>query len=160
MARASLAMAAGVIVGLGLTVAPATAQEDPAQEETAQEAPTAQTWSVQPADDEGADDRPSWDYELEPGETVEDVAQVNNFGTEPVTFRVYSHDAINAPDGGFTLQPSDVEPVDVGAWIGLDEEVTVEPGDGALVPFTLSVPEDAMHGEIGRAARKRRKEQA
>src|SRR5699024_81071 len=38
-------------------------------------------------------------------------------------------------------------PTDVGAWIGLDEEVTVEPGDGALVPFTLSVPEDAMPGD-------------
>lgn len=87
----------------------------PASVAVADASPTAQTWSVQPATDDGADGRASWDFELEPGESVDDIAQVNNFGDQPLTFRVYSHDAINAPEGAFTLQPADVAPA-AGCW--------------------------------------------
>lgn len=139
-----LRIVAGATVIFGLTIAPAAAQGNPPGED---DAAATQTWSVQPAGDEGADGRPNWHYELEPGETVDDVAQVNNFSAEVVTFRVYSHDAINTPEGGFTLQPADVEPTGIGAWIGLDEEITVEPGGSALVPFTLTVPDDATPGD-------------
>lgn len=106
-----------------------------------------QTWSVQPATEEGADGRAAWEYEVEPGEVVEDHAQVNNFGEQALMFRVYSHDAINAPGGAFTLQPADVEPAEVGAWIGLQTEVTIEPGASAVIPFTLTVPDDATPGD-------------
>lgn len=130
---------------VGVAVAAGAAVAAPAA--TAAEQPAAQTWSVQPADADGADDRARWDFDLEPGESVEDLALVNNFGDQPVTFRVYSHDAINAPDGAFTLQPADAAPVDVGAWVGLDEQVTIDPGASAVVPFTLTVPDDAAPGD-------------
>ncbi len=135
---------AAVIAGLALAVSPATAQDQAQQTDGAS---PALTWSVQPAGEEGADGRPHWEFEVEPGESVEDLAQLNNFSEEPVTFRVYSHDAINSPDGGFTLQPADVPATEVGAWVALDEQVTVEPGDSVNIPFTLSVPADATPGD-------------
>jgi hypothetical protein len=110
-------------------------------------AASAQTWSVQPATSDGADGRASWEFDLAPGESVDDFAQVNNFGDQPLTFRVYSQDATNTPGGAFTLQPADVEPVEVGAWIGLSEQVTVAPGEHAIVPFTITVPADATPGD-------------
>lgn len=134
-----------MIAGLALAVTPAGAAEDQAQQTA--EAESSLTWSVQPAGEDGADGRSEWDLEVEPGQTVEDAAQLNNFSDEEVTFRLYSHDAINSPDGGFTLQPADAEPVGVGAWVGLDEQVTVEPGESATVPFSLTVPQDATPGD-------------
>ena len=147
MARGALTTVAGVLDGLTLAITPATAAEDQAQQTAEPQSESSLTWSVQPAGEDGADGRPQWDFELEPGETVEDAAQLNNFSDEAVTFQVYSHDAINSPDGGFTLQPADAEPVDVGAWAALDEEVTVEPGESATVPFSLTVPQDATPGD-------------
>lgn len=144
MARGALSAAAAVIAGLALAIAPAAAQD---QAQQTDEADSSLTWSVQPAGEEGADGRPHWELEVEPGQAVEDAAQLNNYSDEEVTFRLYSHDAINSPDGGFTLQPADAEPVGVGAWVGLDEQVTVEPGESTTVPFSLTVPQDATPGD-------------
>ncbi len=145
MAREGIASLAAVIVCLALAIVPAATAE--AQDEEAPEPDSSLTWSVQPADEEGADGRAHWEFEVEPGETIEDIAQVNNFSSEEITFRVYSHDAVNTPEGGFTLQPAEVEPAGVGAWIGLDEEVTIEAGESAIVPFSLNVPQDATPGD-------------
>ncbi|HLS24945.1 MAG TPA: DUF916 domain-containing protein [Beutenbergiaceae bacterium] len=145
MAAVRFASFAAVIAGLGLAITPATTAEDQTGQSTEEE--QSLTWSVQPADEDGGDGRPHWEFELEPGQTVEDVAQVNNFSSEELTFRVYSHDAVNTADGGFTLQPADAEPVGVGAWVGLDEEVTIEAGESAAVPFSLTVPADATPGD-------------
>lgn len=144
MFRAMLTVAVAAIT-LSTGVAAATAGPPVAAGSTDQAAAT--TWSVQPADEDGADGRAAWEFELDPGESVDDFAQLNNFGDEPVTFHVYSHDAVNSPDGGFTLQPADAEPVEVGAWVALDEEVTVEPGDSVNLPFTLTVPDNATPGD-------------
>lgn len=145
MARGALSAAAAVIAGLALAITPAAAAEDQAQQTGEPE--SSLTWSVQPAGEDGADGRPDWDLEVEPGQTVEDAAQLNNFSDEEVTFHLYSHDAINSPDGGFTLQPADAEPVGVGAWVGLDEQVTLGAGESANVPFSLTVPQDATPGD-------------
>ncbi len=145
MLRSLITAAAAATALSGAVVPAAVAAED---DSSATQGPAAaMTWSVQPADEDGADGRAAWEFELEPGETVEDVARLNNFGDAPLTFHVYSHDAVNSPDGGFTLQPEDAEPAAVGAWVGLDEEVTVEAGDSVDIPFTLSVPDDATPGD-------------
>src|SRR5699024_12647223 len=49
--------------------------------------------------------------------------------------------------GAFDLLPSDVEPTDTGAWIDIEEEVALAAGESAVVPFTITVPEDALPGE-------------
>src|SRR5690625_1582549 len=145
MAVVRFASFAAVIAGLGLAITPATTAEDQTEQTTEEDQSLPR--SVRPAHEDGADGRPHWEFELEPGQTVEDVAQVNNFSAEELTFRVYSHDAVNTADGGFTLQPADTEPAGVGAWIGLEEEITIEAGQSAEVPFSLTVPEDATPGD-------------
>jgi hypothetical protein len=135
------AAAAAMSVACLIVATPAAAQEG---EDSGGDA---QTWSVQPAGKDGADGRPSYDYSLPAGASITDHAQINNFSQQPLTLRVYSHDAINTPSGGFTLLPSDEPPADVGAWIGLDEEVTVPAEDSVVVPFTLTVPDNATPGD-------------
>jgi Bacterial protein of unknown function (DUF916) len=105
------------------------------------------TWSVQPAAKTGADGRARFDYTLEPGGSVDDHVQVNNFGDAPLKLRVYSHDALNTPEGAFTLLPASRRATAVGAWAGLDEEVTVPARDRVVLPFSLAVPQNATPGD-------------
>lgn len=136
--------AAGVLACLLATAGPAISDS---HSEGSEGAGAAQTWSVQPADRDGADGRASFDYQLAAGESVTDYAQVNNFGDAPLRLRVYSHDALNTPAGAFTLQPADQEPEDVGAWVNLDKQLTVPAGDSEVVRFTLAVPDNATPGD-------------
>lgn len=130
-----------------LTVAGPVAAQDNNGQGQGEPGENAQTWSVQPAGEDGADGRASFDYTAEPAGSITDHAQVNNFSTQPLTLRVYSQDAVNTPTGGYTLLPGDQPPADVGAWIGLDQTVTVPAGDTVVVPFTLTVPDNATPGD-------------
>ncbi|HLU46362.1 MAG TPA: DUF916 domain-containing protein [Natronosporangium sp.] len=140
MVLGALGAAAVVAAGLAPPAPPVTTTATLAAAST-------QTWSVQPATAEGADGRVSWNFAIAPGESITDFAQVNNFSDQPLTVQVYSHDAVNTPEGAFTLQPADAEPAEVGAWIGLSEQVTIAPGDHAIIPFTLTVPVDTPPGD-------------
>lgn len=125
-----------------LTAAPAAAQtEDPAQEAPA-------TWGVNPSGQDGPDGRAAFDLALDPGETVIDFVGVSNFSTEPITLRLYASDAFTTDTGAFDLLPADQEPVDVGSWIGFNEQtLTVAPETRLDVPFALTVPADATPGD-------------
>lgn len=140
--RRVAAAAAGAVAGLMLTASPAAAQDD--QEDRSGQA---QTWSVQPAGEDGADGRASFDYQGPAGGSIDDYVQVNNFSEQPLTLRVYSQDAVNTGDGGYTLLPGDQPPADVGAWVGLQEQVTVPARDSVAVPFTLTIPANATPGD-------------
>ncbi|MFC3494708.1 WxL protein peptidoglycan domain-containing protein [Glycomyces rhizosphaerae] len=125
-----------------LTAAPAAAQtEDPAQEAPA-------TWGVNPSGQDGPDGRAAFDLALDPGETVIDFVGVSNFSTEPITLRLYASDAYTTDTGAFDLLPADQEPVDVGSWIGFNEQTLTVPSETRLdVPFALTVPADATPGD-------------
>lgn len=106
------------------------------------------TWGIEPADGEGEPDgRVSFRMTLDPGESVTEHVLVTNYSEQPVTFRLVASDGVVGESGAFDLLPSDAEPVDVGSWIEITEEVAVEAGLSALVPFTLTVPEDATPGD-------------
>lgn len=131
-----LALAA-VVAALLSTAAPAAAQD---------EAPA--TWGVNPSSQDGPDGRAAFDYALDPGDTVIDFVGVSNFGTEPITLRLYASDAFTGESGAFDLLPADQEPVDVGSWIGFnDTALTIEPQTRLDVPFALTVPADATPGD-------------
>lgn len=116
-----------------------------AQEET-DTAPA--TWGVNPSSQDGPDGRAAFDYALDPGETVIDFVGVSNFSTEPITLRLYASDAYTTETGAFDLLPADEEPVDVGSWIGFNEEtLTIAPQTRLDVPFALTVPADATPGD-------------
>lgn len=116
------------------------------------------TWSITPtlqeagegeadSDDEETQERVSFRFELEPGETVEDEVVVTNYSEEELTFDLITSDGIVTEEGLFDLLPDPSESEDSGTWIEIDEQVTVGAGDSATVPFTLTVPEDALPGD-------------
>ncbi|MFE5341684.1 WxL protein peptidoglycan domain-containing protein [Isoptericola sp. NPDC056578] len=112
------------------------------------------TWSLAPKDGTLGAGRANFAYDVEPGERVRDVLVVTNRSAAPLELSVYGTDAVTTPSGHLDLLPADQEPTDLGAWLTLDAggeggdgTVTIEPGDAAEVPFSLSVPDDATPGD-------------
>ncbi|GAA1829560.1 WxL protein peptidoglycan domain-containing protein [Agromyces salentinus] len=137
---------AGLAVAATIALALAGALASPAawaEEETA--API--TWSVSPADAAGPDGRSRVELELDPGASAADHLAVHNLGDEEVTFAITAADGYLTSTGRFNMLPSDQPSVDAGTWIEVADSVTVAPGQVAVVPFTVTVPEDATPGD-------------
>lgn len=141
---ATISFIAAAVLALGvLTPTPARAAEGD----------DATGVSLRPADTMGAfDGRTNFRYQADPGQTVQDYAAVVNTGTEPNEFTLIATDAFNDENGDFALLPTDDEPTLVGRWITFENgsnrmKVTLQPGEGRLVPFTLALPGDATPGD-------------
>lgn len=132
-AIAALAIAVGLIA---VTAAPAAAEEG-----------TPVSWSVTPADATGPDGRVSVEHPLDPGAELQDHLAVRNLGEEEVVFRLSAADGFTNDGGRFDMLASDQESVDAGTWIALPERVTVPPGGTVVVPYTITVPENAEPGD-------------
>ncbi|WKK72553.1 DUF916 domain-containing protein [Rathayibacter oskolensis] len=102
---------------------------------------------MSPASD-GAPDKRSWiELDLDPGTVVSEEAAVTNLSDQTVTFRIDAADGYFTDKGRFNMLPSDQESVDAGTWIQAPETVTVEPGAVGIVPFTVTVPDNAEPGD-------------
>lgn len=87
-------------------------------------------------------------HEILPGETLEDAAIVENNGEARGTASVYLVDGVTAINGGTTFTSDGYQTHGTLNWLSLEvAEVTLDPGENALVPFTISVPADATAGE-------------
>ncbi|MHC2999620.1 WxL protein peptidoglycan domain-containing protein [Microbacterium sp. HJ5] len=133
-----LLLAAALTLGFASASAPAIA--DDTDEDTIR-------WSVTPADESGPDGRRAVEIELDPGETADDLFAVRNVSEVEVTFRLTAADGFYTRNGRFDILPADQESVDAGTWITIPEEVTVGAGETAVVPFDISVPENAEPGD-------------
>jgi hypothetical protein len=108
----------------------------------------AASWSVGPADGPLGTGRPFFEYALDPGATVDDAFTVRNDGATPLTLRIYAADAFTTREGTIDLLPATQQSVDSGTWVDLGAtHVDLDPGETAVVPFTLSVPADARPGD-------------
>ncbi|KSU54692.1 hypothetical protein [Microbacterium enclense] len=105
------------------------------------------TWSVTPADESGPDKRGVIQQELDPGTSRSDFFAVRNLSRTEVTFALSAADGYYTDTGRFNMLPSDQESVDAGLWIDLPDTVTVGPNGTVVVPFTTTVPEDAIPGD-------------
>lgn len=106
------------------------------------------SWSVAPADGEQGTGRPNFQYALEPGTVVQDGFEVTNRGAQPLTVALYAADGFTTPEGQLDLLPAGEPSSDLGTWVSLDRsELTLQPGEVAVVPFTLTVPADARPGD-------------
>ncbi|MFF2387190.1 WxL protein peptidoglycan domain-containing protein [Agromyces sp. NPDC058104] len=105
------------------------------------------TWSVAPADADGADGRAWVELQIDPGATATDRLVVHNLGDQDVVFRLSAADGYFTATGRFNMLPSDERSLDAGTWITIDETVTVSAGGTVVVPFTVTVPEDATPGD-------------
>jgi hypothetical protein len=110
------------------------------------------SWSVGPAataeDTAAGTLRPNFDYAVDPGQVVEDAFSVRNDGATALTLSVYSADAFTTREGNIDLLPAGETSVDAGTWVSLSQNVvTLQAGETAVVPFTVTVPADARPGD-------------
>lgn len=157
-----------LLLGIGLLAAAATAVALPVAASAEGEGQV--TWSVQPSTPDGPDGRTEFDYQAAPGSTISDWVSVSNFSTGPATFRVYGADATtDYATASFTLIGAQQASTDLGAWTSIDSagavcartkddaeaacaaglgvQITLEPGNRADIPFTVTVPSDATPGD-------------
>ncbi len=122
------------------------------------------TFGVQPASlSKGKlvpDARPYFYYGMSPGAALTDHVAILNYSTKPVVLTVYATDALNAPDGGFGLQPVETKPVDAGSWVSLGgprlqvrvparsvNKLGQQVVGSVLLPVQLTVPKSANPGD-------------
>lgn len=141
MIRALRAVPALVAIALGAAfavtaVAPSAAADD-----------AAVTWSVRPANADGPDGRSWIEQTLDPGEEVVEHLALNNLSDSAVTFAIKAADGYLTPTGRFNMLPSDTPSVDAGTWVKGPDMVEVGAGETRIVPFTITVPENATPGD-------------
>jgi hypothetical protein len=107
------------------------------------------TFSVDPggAGDEGA--RSAFVYTLRPGQVFQDTVEVANTTDHVLSLDLYGTDAFNTPvDAAFALRLGTEEPTDVGTWVTLAvDHLNIDPGSRAVVPFQVTIPDDATPGD-------------
>lgn len=113
----------------------------------AQTGDDAVTWSVRPADEDGEDGRSWVEWEADPGESRAEHMVVTNHSETEVEFELSSADGYFTDSGRFNMLPSDRESAGAGTWIDLPESVVVAAGGAKVVPFTVTVPDQATPGD-------------
>lgn len=86
-------------------------------------------------------------YNLENGDSKDDGVLVVNNTQETKTVIVYSTDSQKSSDGSFACEQYTDEKNHVGKWIDLEKEITLEPSTNEIVPFKITVPDNASVGE-------------
>ena len=87
-------------------------------------------------------------HTLSAGTSLADEARVQNSGDVPIVLKVYAADALTSIGGGAGFAHEGQEVNGGSHWISLAaSEVTLEPGEERLVPFTINVPAGASPGE-------------
>lgn len=87
-------------------------------------------------------------HTLEPGTEQKEGVRIVNNTKEIKTLILYASDSTPSTGGSFACEQFSEPKDDVGAWITLDKkEVTLEPATNVIVPFVISVPENADVGE-------------
>ncbi len=120
---------------LGFAVAaPAEAQETP--------------WTVSTAANDFGTGRDNYSYTAAPGDHIDDGLVIANHGTAALDLAVYAADAFTTSSGQLDLLAKDKPSTGVGAWVHpAHDRITVQPGQSAQVPFTLTLPADATPGD-------------
>jgi hypothetical protein len=90
-----------------------------------------------------------FDYTLEPGQSTTDEIVATNSSLTSVTLKIYALDAHSSSNGGLIFPGGDGSTnTAAGAWLSLSvSQVTLDPGAEITLPFTFTVPLDAMAGE-------------
>lgn len=155
--RALLSASAGLLA-LGLGLAPsgaamaASPSPSPSPSSSSGTPPATVTYGLGPATKGKLDRRTGYTLLTTRGGTVEDEVAVVNLSTQNLTLNLYAVDALNAPDGELGLKPAAAEVQDAAAWVTLRTPsgkgyVKLKPKQTVVVPFSVTVPEDAPVGD-------------
>lgn len=83
-----------------------------------------------------------------PGTVMQDEVVVRNSGAAVGTVRLFPVDAVTGQNGGSSFPDEGAPRRAVGNWLKLDRtELTLQPGEEQMVPFTLTIPPDATAGQ-------------
>jgi hypothetical protein len=105
-------------------------------------------WSVFPTTLPGQAARAYLHPVLTPGKAYSDAVTVSNFTSTPLTFNLYSADAVNTPGGGLSLRRRIDPQQDIGRWVELPySQLTVPALTASVVPFTILPPAQASPGD-------------
>ncbi len=90
-------------------------------------------------------------YRTSSGSIFNDEALLLNDGAEAVTLKLYASDGVTARNGGTDFAAFGEESTGMSrgshTWISLSvTELTLAPGEERIVPFQVSIPEDASSG--------------
>lgn len=135
-----------VVASLLAPMAPVAADAAAAGTDNEGAAPTL-SWAVDPATSEGPDDRRWIELELDPGESVQEHLAVRNLSSVPATFALTGADGYFTDTGRFTMLPATIDSTEAGTWIDMADSISLEAGEMAVVPFTVTVPENATPGD-------------
>ena len=105
------------------------------------------SWSLAPADAVGPDGRSWVEQKATAGETVTEHLALRNHGATATTFILTAADGYFTDTGRFSMLQAGETSVGAGTWISVADDVLVEPGATAIVPFTVTVPENATPGD-------------
>lgn len=105
------------------------------------------TWAVKPATESGSDGRTWIELELDPGTTATEYLEVKNFSSRSVTFSIQAADGYFTETGRFNMLPASEPSEDAGLWIEAPSSVEVDADGAAVVPFTVTVPDNATPGD-------------
>ncbi|KQR19279.1 hypothetical protein ASF79_16690 [Agreia sp. Leaf335] len=105
------------------------------------------TWSVAPATVDGVDKRAWVERTIEPGESVTEYLAVRNLGAGTTTFSLNAADGYFTETGRFNMLKANETSTDAGTWISVADDVTVPSGATEIVPFTITVPQNATPGD-------------
>ncbi|MEU9652090.1 hypothetical protein AB0E00_24710 [Streptomyces sp. NPDC048110] len=111
------------------------------------DASTSVTWSMRPADENGADGRAWIEQKLDPGTSVTNYALIRNLGDIDTKFQLTAADGYFTDTGRFNMLPAETGSTGAGTWIDLPASVVVEAHGTEIVPFTVTVPDNATPGD-------------
>ncbi len=87
-------------------------------------------------------------FDSQPGATVSNAIWIVNNGKAAGVARVFVVDASTGNTSGAVYQNETDPRQDVGSWVTVEtNEVTLKPGEGRTVPFTMTVPKDVRPGQ-------------
>lgn len=129
-----------ILIGLVVLPAPMASADDDQSDDTT-------TWMVRPSDGVSEDGRSWIELELDPGEVVTEHLLVRNLSPFPVSFHLAAADGYFTETGRFNMLTSGQESVGAGTWIDIQDTAEVASGADVIVPFTISVPDNATPGD-------------
>jgi hypothetical protein len=106
------------------------------------------SWAVRTASTNLGSDRSRFDYQVNPGDGLDDALVVVNHGPQPITLRLYAADGFTTDAGDLDVLTPDKASRGVGAWVVPTQgSVTVAPEESVEVPFRVTVPTGAAPGD-------------
>jgi hypothetical protein len=87
-------------------------------------------------------------YTKNPGDVINDIASIKNYGDEKASVKIYPVDGETTSGGSFILKFNQENQIGIGNWTKMQtKELEVMPGERVDVPFQIDVPKEISPGQ-------------